>query len=686
MPASPLRARLLACAAPILFASPLAAQETVALVDETEAVAIALPPIVVEAAAGFEQSVEDAPASVTVIGREELEKGAFSSLTDALRGVQGVTVTGVSAEKDIQIRGLPGQYTLILIDGKRQGTRESRPNGSAGWEQSLIPPLAAVERIEIIRGPMSALHGADAMGGVINIVTRKTPPEWTGTVSAEGVIPGNDVDGGDRQGSFYAAGPIIRDRLSLAAWGRRYQRDEANEIDGALGAEESDLGARFTLIPAEGHELRLGGGFTRLEQSASPNNTLAAGEPRTRQVNTRAHWDARWLADWELFETDLSFQQEWGEKRNWTEGAGGAMVKSDRSPEIMNAVLDGTASFEFTALGPHRMVLGGQYSRAELTDQNPGRATTADETFAVSQGAVFAEDEWSITDDLALTTGLRLTSHEVYGEHLSPRAYAVWHATGALTVKGGVSTGFRAPDIRQLTDGYYYTTQRGAGVIVSNPDLQPEKTLSYEFGGLWTSGDWQLGATAFRTEFSDKIESANSGGTIVVDGTTYNRWEYYNVSSALLQGIELTAGWEPLESLSLRASYTYTKSEQESGTYKGLPLARTPEHQASLRADWTTPIEGLTAWGAATIRGPEVNAGARIGTNGTPAAYNASGAAIAYEYDGYTTVDLGITWAAHENATVKAAVYNIADQGLDAASNNAVGEGRRFWLGLDVRF
>src|SRR5690606_6385884 len=141
---------------------------------------------VVVTAGGFEQALRDAPASVTVVTAEDLQKGAFRNLTDALSEVQGVSVSGIANERDITIRGLPGTYTLILVDGRRQGTRESRPNGSSGYEQSLIPPLAAIERIEIVRGPMSSLYGSDAMGGVINIITKKADQVWSGSVTVEG--------------------------------------------------------------------------------------------------------------------------------------------------------------------------------------------------------------------------------------------------------------------------------------------------------------------------------------------------------------------------------------------------------------------------------------------------------------------------------------------------------------------
>ncbi|WP_407815695.1 TonB-dependent receptor plug domain-containing protein, partial [Staphylococcus aureus] len=92
----------------------------------------------------------------------------YRDLTDALREVQGVSVTGIANEKDVFIRGLPGAYTLILVDGKRQSTRDARTNGNSGFEQSFVPPVSAIERIEVVRGPMSSLYGSDAMGGVIN--------------------------------------------------------------------------------------------------------------------------------------------------------------------------------------------------------------------------------------------------------------------------------------------------------------------------------------------------------------------------------------------------------------------------------------------------------------------------------------------------------------------------------------
>lgn len=115
---------------------------------------------VVVTAAGREQQVKDAPASITVITRETLEQSPYRQITDALLDVPGVTITpGEGNSRDISIRGLGSAYTLILVDGKRMNSRESRTNGGNIGEGGLLPQAEMIERIEIVRGPMSSLYG-----------------------------------------------------------------------------------------------------------------------------------------------------------------------------------------------------------------------------------------------------------------------------------------------------------------------------------------------------------------------------------------------------------------------------------------------------------------------------------------------------------------------------------------------
>jgi outer membrane receptor for ferrienterochelin and colicins len=660
--------------------------------------AVSLGQIVVTAS-GFEQLLADAPASITVVTREELEKGAFRDLTDALREVQGVTVTGVANEQDISIRGLPGQYTLILVDGRRQSTREARVNGSAGFEQSFIPPLSAIERIEIVRGPMSSLYGSDAMGGVINIITRRVAAAWEGSVTTSATVQENRDSGDTGQLDAYVAGPIIPNMLGLQAWGRAMGRGEDSFTGGVTGAREGDVSAKLTLTPTPDHDIALQAGFTRLRRNASGGETLAEGAADTRQEHDRIHWSLSHEGRWGPAVSTVSIQQEWGERRNYSRDAvTGRLVENPRSPEIRNTVLDAKVSAPFSLLGEHMATIGGQFSNATLTDQNPGLRDGVDREFGVDQWALFAENEWSVTDSLALTAGLRMDRHQEYGTQFSPRLYGVWRATDALTLRGGVSTGFRAPDVRSIAPGYAYTTGGSGctygpagtcGVIVGDPDLEAEKSISYEIGAQWEpTHALSLGATAFWTEFKDKIANElvmDSNGDPVrwdVD-PNYRLWRSYNVDDATVRGVELAATWRATDALSIRGSYTFTDSEQNSGPYRGFPLTRTPEHAASLRADWDTPVAGLSAWALATYHGEEINAGPRIGTNGTPVVING---AIGRKYDGYVQLDVGAAYALTEDVTVRAAVYNLFDQDIGATDFNTVQDGRRLWVSLTKTF
>lgn len=185
-------------------------------------------------AAGYAQVIQNAPASISVISREDLESRYYRDVTDALKSVPGVTVTGGGDTTDISIRGMGSNYTLILVDGKRQTSRQTRPNSDGpGIEQGWLPPLQAIERIEVIRGPMSTLYGSDAIGGVINIITRKDQQQWSGNVQLSTVVQENRASGDEQSANFFVTGPLS-DALSLQVYGQTTQRDE-DEIEHGYG-------------------------------------------------------------------------------------------------------------------------------------------------------------------------------------------------------------------------------------------------------------------------------------------------------------------------------------------------------------------------------------------------------------------------------------------------------------------
>lgn len=203
----------------------------------------------VVSASGYSQQLRDAPASVTVISAKQLQNKPVRDLADAVKDVEGVSVVGAANKQDINIRGLPGEYTLILVDGRRQNSRESRPNGSGGFEAGFMPPVEAIERIEVIRGPMSSLYGSDAMGGVINIITKKVTNEWRGSVTAGTIIQENSDSGNSTDGNFYLSGPLIQDKLGLQLYGGGNYRQEDKILEGHHQRDNRKINLHSTRKP-----------------------------------------------------------------------------------------------------------------------------------------------------------------------------------------------------------------------------------------------------------------------------------------------------------------------------------------------------------------------------------------------------------------------------------------------------
>ncbi|MBE2211753.1 MAG: TonB-dependent receptor [Xanthomonadaceae bacterium] len=187
---------------------------------------------VVVTAAGFEQKVADAPASISVVTREELETRPYTNLVDALRDIEGIDVGMETTDKNgmatISMRGLPSEYTLVLIDGRRQSNVGSiYPNNFGGGQFAFLPPLDSIDRIEVVRGPMSTLYGSDAMGGVVNIITRRVGDAWQGSLRQGFTFQQEDEFGDARSSDVYASGPLVKDKLGFAFRGSHYHTDES---------------------------------------------------------------------------------------------------------------------------------------------------------------------------------------------------------------------------------------------------------------------------------------------------------------------------------------------------------------------------------------------------------------------------------------------------------------------------
>lgn len=616
-------------------------------------------------ASGHAQQLEDAPASISVITREQIEQRYYQDATDALRDIPGVIITGGGSGdrgNDIVIRGMPSQYTLILVDGKPVSTRETRPNGSAGFEQDWLPPLQSIERIEVVRGPMSTLYGSDAIGGVINVITRKVAEEWGGAVQLDTIIQDDSRSGDIQQGNFSLSGPLLADTLGLQVYGRASSRQEDRFVDGFEEKNLKNLNARLSFTPTDNQDFTLEAGQTKQDRRSLIGYSAPATGCRggctdsdneyTREVLALSH-----TGRWDFGTTDSYVQRE--EAENLT-----------REMKVTNT----SAKTALVApLGDHLLTVGANFEKEELSDQTSNQISNRTDVDA-SKWALFAEDEWMLPGNVSVTGGLRLDDDENYGSHVSPRLYGVWGMAPRWTLKGGVSTGFRSPSLREITPDWGQVSR--GGDVYGNPDLEPETSVNKELGLYFNAGrDLQANVTVFHNDFKDKITRIACPPSVCPGGPnqfgsdpTYR----VNVDEAVTRGVEAAVSTTLARTLDLTLSYTYTDSEQQSGEYEGEPLNQVPKHLASLQADWRVTGR-LSPWLAVRYRGEESQ----------PTTGPSSSSIVA---PSNTLVDAGLAFKLTPQATLNTGIYNIADKEIFQDEYGYVEDGRRYWLGMRVSF
>lgn len=649
---------------------------------------------VVVTASGHEQNIADAPASISVITREELEKQSFTDIADAVRNIPGVNVTNGGNMQDISMRGMAASYTLYLVDGRPVSTgRTVNTNGADGGKQIGLPPLSMIERIEVIRGPMSSLYGSDAMGGVINIITRKVTDQWHGQISSEYTKSFNDISNDGQQVEAFVAGPIIAGLLGLKAGGGYTGFDEATFIGGDDGAASRPESKRktgnleFTLTPDRNNTVKLGYTSARQDTTHTPGKSIAptaTGVPTQyrydKDIYTLSH-DGRYGN----LMTNTYFQHDVSDK-----------VQDLAKKETVN-ILNSQGTY---AWGNHMITFGAQYKTEKVINETNGLLTALPGIGVRSAdrwlGAVFAEVDWSVTQKLSVTTGLRYNRDEFFGGHLSPRVYGIYRHTPQWTFKGGVSTGYKQPSLAQSTPGIGSTTGGGnwqayapnnRALSIGNADLKPETSTSFEFGAAFQSADQKLNASlmVFHTNFDDKIaEDRYCTSPNAANNNDYANWacsfgtnRYYflstnkNIDKARMQGLEATMDYRFSPALKLSSSYTFTRSEQLSGENAGLPLTKQPKHMFNAIADWSVNSR-LNAWVQTNYRGKTSDYLSRTTmADGTP---------------GYALLNLGVVYRLSDKARLRAALHNVTDRKVTNSTYGVVLDGRRMTVGMTVDF
>ncbi|KAF0093558.1 MAG: iron complex outermembrane recepter protein [Puniceicoccaceae bacterium 5H] len=652
----------------------LAATGTVSLLAQTaddSENAFELAPQVVTASSRS-MLIEDAPASISVVSNEDLEMRPIQDITQALGLVEGVTVSRSGNQRKLQLRGLSSAYTLIMIDGKRVNSESAMFRGN-DYDASWVP-IEAIQRIEVVRGPMSSLYGSDAIGGVINVITKPVGSTWSGSLSADYVFQEERDAGDSYKAGFFVSGPIIDNTLGVKVWGG-YDHREADDdtlnpsgLEGMPEQDEKFVNGTMDWTPSE--DTRISGqyGFSR----------------QTHDDFTMERQDYMVTAE-HFFDFGDGRLRFFGDK---IENLDGSTTGETNPNEANNWTTDARMVLPWDA-ARQTFSFGGEFRHQELEDAAllagwPGAPDYGvDPTTQVDQYAFFVEDEISLLEDLTLTVGDRFDDHENFGGHHSPRAYLIYKPIEKLSFRAGWAEAFRAPTLLQNSPNWGSVSCGSATegcYIIGSEDLEPEESTSYEFGVRYDDVRWAASITYFHNELENMIDISSRTRDpdlapsypnfvgFLEDGRPI--FSYQNIARVESEGVEVSVNGDITDTVGLRVSYTYLDSQNLS--YEdAIPLIYQPEHSGSVTLDWR-PTDVLSFYTTAEYIGEQY---IQASTRGTAT------------QSAYTLFDVGLRYKVSESFTCRTGILNIGDKRIERTESSEYNEdGRRYFVSATYHF
>jgi vitamin B12 transporter len=522
-------------------------------------------PVVVTATRS-EEPLEQTGASVTVVPEETMRVQEYRAVDEALRTVPGIQVqTSGSPGKisTIRIRGANPTQVQVLVDGVRV---KSVTSGDFDFADLTLDDI---ERIEVLRGPQSTLYGADAIGGVVHVITKRGQGPPSAFVDLEA---GNYETFRERAGVSGSSGPWS---YSLGAsrldFGGQFDNDEHDltSVNGRLGYALPNRGElSFTGRFQDG---RRGVPFATVFPDLDPNRTQD---------------DQLWLLS-------LEWRQPWTsmwEHRLRVSGVDEALTFTDEPdpghPFGFRSDIS-TRRFEtewyhvITPVPWNTITLGAEY-RNEVGEVKGSFEETID------SWAVVLQDQLRLFDRLYVTGGIRYDGNDTFEDKATARVALSYLLKATDTrLKASWGQGFRAPTFNEL-----FFPAFAPCPAFGNPDLKPEESQSWDAGveqHLWERRV-RLAATYFRNDFEDLIQTA------LIDPANFC-FQAQNVGKARSEGVEVEASVTPIDGLVLAIAYTYTDTEDRT---TGDPLRRIAPNQLAVTATWE-PWAGLTLSGEVLV-------------------------------------------------------------------------------------
>ena len=686
---------------------------------------------------------------VSRISKDDIDKRPVANdISEFVRTMPGVNLTGNTAtgqrgnKRQIDLRGMGPENTLILIDGKPVNSRQSErisvrgernTRGDSNWV-----PVEEIESITVLRGPAATRYGSGAMGGVVNIVTKKVSKEFKGQVNLYANQLQDSKEGATRRIGFNLSGPIIQDTLGFRIYGNLNKTDaDAADINaghgndsaaGVEGVRNKDIAGRLQWKISPAQTLILDSSYSR--QGNIYNGDTQNSNPRSALVNSLADSKAETAR---LYRSAYSLTHdgawEWGDTKNvisyertinshLPEGLAGGPEGSYTGLDFVQSRLknlrfSSEANIPFKLGVDNVLTVGAEFTDSKLDDpasntqgfKDQGKTDAFNGISATRGGkasqrnwAAYVEDNISLTDKTHLIPAIRFDHNSDSGSNWSP-ALNFSHQIGEnWLVKGGVARAYKAPNLYQTNpDFILYTRGQGCPLnapnsvrcyYMGNGNLKPETSINKEIGLEFNKNGWQASATYFHNAYRNKIVIGDQLIATSNIGNWLLQWE--NTPKATISGIEGNLVIPLHDTLKWSNNFTYMHKSED---YQGNPLSLVPKHTINSTLSWT-PNERFDAnltfthYGRTKPRGVAIN---RLERDGNP---RAGVAALSSEHSqtqvgsyGIWGINAGYNW--NKRVAVRGGISNLFDKKLyrtTAGAQTYNEHGRAFYGSLKVSF
>lgn len=604
-------------------------------------------------AARTETKLVDTPANVTVVDAGRIEEGRYSDVSEVLKDVPGAVVmddgTGATT-KSVMLNG--DDRVLIMVDGRRMNFDMGTFNGNAGFDMNMLPDVSMIERIEVVKGHGGSLYGSDAVGGVINIITKKVDHAF-GKVSAG--FGSNDTRDMKAMYSFKEDKTGVTVAASKYKQGYYKYKDVADDATkrwpGNSSFENEKISLKVSQELTADSNLEIGYDHGKMEGTSL---SYIGSHSYTETDKTTDNFYAKY--DWLLKNQDSGYIQIYNNNLDY---------KAITSPvsHYKEKTIGIDAQQAFTISDTNKLVIGSSWRKSDVDNKG-----MYDES--VDNLAIFVNDQWEFAPTWTLNAGARLDYHSIFGNETTMSAGLNKKLDDNSHIYANWGQVFRAPTTDDLYT--YWPAYENNGFSKGNPNLKPEKGDTWTIGyGTIINEKTNINISYFQSDLEDAIDWVTIGNNYYVE----------NVSEQEKRGIELSISHELNDNLDVEASYTYVRIKNN---YNGYGFER------DVNVIPNTYRLGLryhdVKWNADLF----LRAGSGADTRMT-GAYQGD-KYYAYKDSSFVTVDMAVSYKANDAVTIFAKGYNLFNEayaehgGATNGSYKYPAQARRFIAGVEYSF